>query len=1099
MTDLTGQTLGNYRIESLIGSGGMGQVFRGVHIHLGQPAAIKVLHASLATESDFRARFLQEAQSAARLKHPNIIQVHDFGEQDGKLYLVMELITGGSLRSLLAERAGGRQGASLQSMTDLVKQTADGLAAAHAQAMVHRDIKPENLLLDPRGDGTYIVKISDFGLVRLADRGILSSMGAPVGTPPYMSPEQCQGVELDGRSDLYSLGVVLYEVATGLLPFDSKTLSSAIHSHIYVAPPPPRQIRPELSADLDAIILRCLAKNRDERFASATELSAALDAWIRSTSSVVNTTFGERSQPDARGNRVQVLDQYGRTVQTVELTRRGLTIGRDAGNDVRLDSEEVSRFHARIDWDGQNVVLTDLGSNKGTLLEGYRLVPQAGQVWDRQQPVSLGPFTLRFNLAAPPPVRPTPSPVILKHTELALEKKEMSITPGQPAVCKATIVNAGPIVEHVSIGVEGVPEGWVQGPGRKVQLNPGTRSDVLLTINVPKAPASRAGVYAVTVASKSDEDPGGGSSQQALWTVQPFSAMSLAIAPAKASASKQATYDVTLHNQGNAPANYALSSKDDENKLARFFDMGDRSLKPAVSMDVEPGGSPSVKLSVSVPRRWVGTPVSHNFSVQAASPASGDAKTTSAQFIHRALLPPWAIPVILVVLGAFGWLLHVLLKPDTPEITVEQAGTPPDKPVWVNQTVVLRLAAKRASSFTLDPAGKPSSTKEGEYTFEKGFNQQTVVTATALNLFGSTQNIRTIEVATPTIKPPNIQVWSVSPPQVSEGQWVTVTWTVLNADSVNLEPYGTVDPQGSKTFKPNHTQTYKLTATKEGAPSAERETEVNVVPAAAKEKGPLPKTPDFAGTWVEINPSNPARPAIMTLTQTGEQVFWGKNVFTVNGPTATRTTPLTCKTTGGTGATGVARETLSLQGPNLILGGSTTWNSKCGVTPAGTVNLPSKTLQKQTGSPNNHRPASPSQGSQGSGPQGPPGRDIAGAAAEGLVWIDAATRLYYTKDDKAYGLTKLGKFVPEAVALDGGYHSAHAPSTGGTQQGSGSEGPSDAVIARAKAAHLVWVFLPKKVYLTQDDQNYGKTKQGKFMTLKEALSEGYRPASPPAK
>jgi serine/threonine protein kinase len=286
MTALIGQQLGNYRIEERLGVGGMGEVYRAVHVHLNRPAAIKVLHSSQAADSSFQARFLREARAAAALSHTNIVEVFDFGEQDGVSYLVMELIPDGSLQRLLRQRSA-EKGWTLGLGVDLVRQAAEGLAYAHIHHMVHRDIKPDNLLLQ-RVDSPdqpdeseiaerYHLKISDFGLARLIDEsGDLTATGMVMGTPTYMSPEQCQGGDLDGRSDLYSLGVVLYEVATGAPPFRARTLSEAVFKHISETPPRPRTIQPNLPPALEDVILCCLAKAPNDRFATGTALSTAL-------------------------------------------------------------------------------------------------------------------------------------------------------------------------------------------------------------------------------------------------------------------------------------------------------------------------------------------------------------------------------------------------------------------------------------------------------------------------------------------------------------------------------------------------------------------------------------------------------------------------------------------------------------------------------------------------------------------------------------------------------------------------------------------------------------------------------------------------------
>jgi serine/threonine protein kinase len=265
VSDLIGQTIGNYRVEALIGAGGMAQVYRAVHVNLNRPAAIKVMHANLAADPKFQERFKQEAKAAAQLSHPNIIAIHDFTKQEegGLLYLVMEYIAAGSVRTLL-QQSGGATPLPLPLGVDLVRQAANGLAFAHSRGMIHRDIKPDNLLLGEGGvqagvSHPYTVKIADFGLARLVEGGVATRSGVTMGSPAYMSPEQCEGVELDGRSDLYSLGIVLYEVTTGYLPFEIKTVTDAVYKHMSVAPLSPRQVRRVLRIAVNEVILRCLA------------------------------------------------------------------------------------------------------------------------------------------------------------------------------------------------------------------------------------------------------------------------------------------------------------------------------------------------------------------------------------------------------------------------------------------------------------------------------------------------------------------------------------------------------------------------------------------------------------------------------------------------------------------------------------------------------------------------------------------------------------------------------------------------------------------------------------------------------------------------
>ena len=283
MSETLGGNLGAYRLETMLGTGSVGQVYRGVHRQSGRAVAIKVMHAHLAHDPSFRARFRQEAAAVDALRHPNLVESTEFGEESGRYYLVMELMTAGSVRALLQQRVIPGQAWSFPEAPGLVRQAADGLAYAHRKGMVHRDIKPDNLLLQRTagpGEEAPTVKISDFGLVRMAEGSMLTVTGVVMGTPAYMSPEQCQGAELDGRSDIYSLGVVLYEAATGLLPFEIRSLREAYDRHVRVAPIPPRQALPSLSARLEQIILRCLAKPPADRYQSAEALAADLGSLM---------------------------------------------------------------------------------------------------------------------------------------------------------------------------------------------------------------------------------------------------------------------------------------------------------------------------------------------------------------------------------------------------------------------------------------------------------------------------------------------------------------------------------------------------------------------------------------------------------------------------------------------------------------------------------------------------------------------------------------------------------------------------------------------------------------------------------------------------
>lgn len=275
-TDLIGRELagGKLIIESLIGGGGVGAVYKTRHRDLRIPVAVKVLHDNFQTDADFGRRFHAEALAASRLNHPNITRVLDFGQEpDGLLYLVMEYLDGVGLRTILERE----QRLSLERLVKISSQVCAGLAHAHTKNIVHKDIKPENLVIlaghDDDGQPMEIVKICDFGI---AQGAVQEETRRFQGTPEYMSPEQASSAPLDQRSDVYSLGIVMYELATGDVPFVDEDLRHLLYLQIHQPPPPPTQRFPGVHPGLEKIILKTIAKNKEDRYQTMRELRAGL-------------------------------------------------------------------------------------------------------------------------------------------------------------------------------------------------------------------------------------------------------------------------------------------------------------------------------------------------------------------------------------------------------------------------------------------------------------------------------------------------------------------------------------------------------------------------------------------------------------------------------------------------------------------------------------------------------------------------------------------------------------------------------------------------------------------------------------------------------
>jgi eukaryotic-like serine/threonine-protein kinase len=275
--------LGKYELREVLGRGGMAEVWKGFDPQLKRYVAIKFMHANLRSDPDFMNRFLREGQAIAALRHPNIVQVYDFqvGSPEDEIptaYMVMDYTEGPTLADYLRSTSYARKFPAADEIVQLFTSISLAVDYAHSQRMVHRDIKPANILLDthntvhnPMGEPI----LTDFGIVKMMGISTMTATGTSMGTPSYISPEQVQGQPGNERSDLYSLGVMLYEMCTGEPPYHGDTPYAIMDQHVHNTPLPPSRLNPHVSIALDAVILRCLSRNPQARFPSASAMTFA--------------------------------------------------------------------------------------------------------------------------------------------------------------------------------------------------------------------------------------------------------------------------------------------------------------------------------------------------------------------------------------------------------------------------------------------------------------------------------------------------------------------------------------------------------------------------------------------------------------------------------------------------------------------------------------------------------------------------------------------------------------------------------------------------------------------------------------------------------
>jgi len=314
-----GENVGPYRIIEQLGQGGMATVFKAYHPALDRYVAIKVLHPAFKEDPNFLARFQREARIVAKLEHPHIVPVYDFSEHKGMAYLVMRYIEGETLKAHLKEGP-----LPPERILEILKPVADALAYAHEQGVLHRDIKPSNVMLTPEGG----IFLTDFGLARMAQSGESTlSQNVMVGTPQYMSTEQAKGEEVDERTDIYSLGVVLFEMLTGRVPFSADTPYAVIHDHIYTPLPLPTTIKPDIFPALEQVVLRALAKEKDDRYQKVTELVLAFESAVVEAASGITPAPEEEKAEELATVPSTVVEAKPAALEARPSRRRWLIIG----------------------------------------------------------------------------------------------------------------------------------------------------------------------------------------------------------------------------------------------------------------------------------------------------------------------------------------------------------------------------------------------------------------------------------------------------------------------------------------------------------------------------------------------------------------------------------------------------------------------------------------------------------------------------------------------------------------------------------------------------------------------------------------------------
>ncbi|MEM7800981.1 MAG: protein kinase, partial [Chloroflexota bacterium] len=559
-TDLTGLQIKQYRLDKLLGEGGMGRVYQAYDTNLERKVAIKLMHGQLAAVTEFRERLKMEALAAAQLEHPSIVRVYDFGDSDHGLYIAMEYVAGGTLRAHLKRLQGLNRLLPIDQALQIVIQIAEALTYAHGTRsnnrfsdMVHRDVKPGNIILkrlpevEKREKYPFRAVLTDFGLVKVSESSLKTQTGFTVGTPIYMSPEQCQGAPLDGRSDFYSLGVVFYELLTNELPFAFKSLSEALSTHMQGhMPDPPSSKRAEIPPLINTIVMKMLAKRPVDRFENGESVVRALRSASNSlqenpTLAVPRIPRDPPSGQPIRDKGAEVssenpLTTYALYIEAenqvpsqVPLSKELVTIGRSPDNDIVLSEDGVSRYHTRLLIEDSQWKVVDLGGMNGTYLNGQRLRPHQSTPIDLNdqleiekysfrllnrlddsrfetqdeveteaplrsqsvtapQPPATGPLSGRQSVQSEPRLPRSDDPL-----DIFVADDTLTAQPGQSIKLNVEVVNRTFVADRVSLKVLGLPDSWVSTPDTFTDLPAEGRTTIPVTIKAPRSPETPIG------------------------------------------------------------------------------------------------------------------------------------------------------------------------------------------------------------------------------------------------------------------------------------------------------------------------------------------------------------------------------------------------------------------------------------------------------------------------------------------------------------------------------------------------------------------------------------------------------------------------------
>ncbi len=623
--NLDGQTLGRYEIIHSLGEGALGAVFKARDPGLQREVAVKIIQPALAGRPGFAEDFTRAARAAARLSHPNLVQVFDSGQARNFYYLVMEYIPGDNLEQLLNELKEGGRWILLREAVLLVRQIALALAYVRGQDVPPRTLKPGNVKFKPvQGDHLpFLPVLVDLGLEAIFD----TRSSGDVAALSYLSPEAVQGQSTGPRSDVYSLGVLLFELSTGQLPFPIQNLDEAIRYHSRQPVPPPLAIRPDLPETLAQLILKAMQKNPEERFAGPAEMASELD-------NIAPLVESLETPPPAYELSISLLPAF------------------------RKSQEEERRTYA-------------------------------------------------FEAPSPQQSPPERAPV-----EMILENAQLSVEPGNSATTRVLLLYQGATQAQFRLIVEGMPPSWITLASQVVQVDPGERKEIRLTIRPPRSLHSRAGRYPIAIRANNLQDPRSSTEARGTLTVTAFSHFSSELYTRSMRPGELG--QVAINNLGNVQETFTLYLHDPQGELAFT--------PPCEPLRLAEGQTGQAEFRIGLRQsHWFGAERDIPFDLQ-VNAAGGETQTHHGLVVSRALIPVWVLGILLLAVLCSASLLALYFG----NASIQAARTTQAVIARQTGTVVALQSTLEAGTATAEFLANANSATQAAATVEAAATQTQV-------------------------------------------------------------------------------------------------------------------------------------------------------------------------------------------------------------------------------------------------------------------------------------------------------------------------------------------------------------------------------------